>query len=379
MDRGRHAGGRRAARRAGLARRRPAARRSRPTGSCNAADGRVAWRDAWQHDATRRSTRATTSRSSARGPAGLAAAVYAASDGLSTIVVERDVPGGQASHTSMIENFFGFPDGIGGARARAAGRAPGREVRRRADAAARRDRQPADDPRAGRARGRRRLRGDRRRRDRRAGDGLAPARPSRGSRPGSAAASTTAPGAARPRVRRRPGGRRRRGQLGRPGGHEPRRRGRARDDARARRPRSAKSMSAYLVERIQHNPLIDVRLDTELRRCTATATAASRSASATSEGHPARALFICIGGVPQTDWCEPRRSALDAGGYILTGSRPAATARGRRAGRSDRDPLPLETSVPACSPPGTCATARPSASARRSARARWRRRCSSSA
>ena len=49
------------------------------------------------------------------GPAGLAAAVYAASDGLSTVVIEADVPGGQASHTSMIENFFGFPDGIGGA------------------------------------------------------------------------------------------------------------------------------------------------------------------------------------------------------------------------------------------------------------------------
>ena len=49
------------------------------------------------------------------GPAGLAAAVYAASDGLSTVVIERDVPGGQASHTSLIENFFGFPGGIGGA------------------------------------------------------------------------------------------------------------------------------------------------------------------------------------------------------------------------------------------------------------------------
>jgi thioredoxin reductase (NADPH) len=57
------------------------------------------------------------------GPAGLAAAVYAASDGLSTVVIEADVPGGQASHTSMIENFFGFPDGIGGAElARLAGR-----------------------------------------------------------------------------------------------------------------------------------------------------------------------------------------------------------------------------------------------------------------
>src|SRR4051812_47531432 len=57
------------------------------------------------------------------GPAGLAAAVYAASDGLTTVVIERDVPGGQASHTSAIENFFGFPDGIGGAElARLAGR-----------------------------------------------------------------------------------------------------------------------------------------------------------------------------------------------------------------------------------------------------------------
>ena len=57
------------------------------------------------------------------GPAGLAAAVYTASDGVSTLLIESDVPGGQASHTSMIENFFGFPDGIGGAElARLAGR-----------------------------------------------------------------------------------------------------------------------------------------------------------------------------------------------------------------------------------------------------------------
>src|SRR5690349_7090301 len=60
---------------------------------------------------------------SGAGPAGLAAAVYAASDGLSTLVADRDVPGGHASYTSMIENFFGFPDGIGGAElARLAGR-----------------------------------------------------------------------------------------------------------------------------------------------------------------------------------------------------------------------------------------------------------------
>ncbi len=48
------------------------------------------------------------------GPAGLAAAVYAASEGLSTVVVEREAPGGQAGTSSRIENYLGFPDGISG-------------------------------------------------------------------------------------------------------------------------------------------------------------------------------------------------------------------------------------------------------------------------
>jgi thioredoxin reductase (NADPH) len=49
------------------------------------------------------------------GPAGLAAAVYAASEGLRTVIVERDVPGGQAGASSLIENYLGFPDGLSGA------------------------------------------------------------------------------------------------------------------------------------------------------------------------------------------------------------------------------------------------------------------------
>ena len=48
------------------------------------------------------------------GPAGLAAAVYAASEGLKTVVLESYAPGGQAGSSSLIENFFGFPTGIGG-------------------------------------------------------------------------------------------------------------------------------------------------------------------------------------------------------------------------------------------------------------------------
>ena len=48
------------------------------------------------------------------GPAGLAAAVYGASEGLRTIVVEREAPGGQAGTSSRIENYLGFPNGISG-------------------------------------------------------------------------------------------------------------------------------------------------------------------------------------------------------------------------------------------------------------------------
>jgi thioredoxin reductase (NADPH) len=48
------------------------------------------------------------------GPGGLAAAVYAASEGLSTVVIEAVAPGGQAGTSSKIENYLGFPTGIGG-------------------------------------------------------------------------------------------------------------------------------------------------------------------------------------------------------------------------------------------------------------------------
>jgi thioredoxin reductase (NADPH) len=49
------------------------------------------------------------------GPAGLAGAVYAASEGLRTVLVERAAPGGQAGTSSRIENYLGFPNGLSGA------------------------------------------------------------------------------------------------------------------------------------------------------------------------------------------------------------------------------------------------------------------------
>jgi thioredoxin reductase (NADPH) len=48
------------------------------------------------------------------GPAGLAAAMYAASEGLSTVIVEREAPGGQAGQSAAIENYLGFPKGLAG-------------------------------------------------------------------------------------------------------------------------------------------------------------------------------------------------------------------------------------------------------------------------
>ncbi len=66
------------------------------------------------------------------GPAGLAAAVYGASEGLRTIVVEREAPGGQAGTSSRIENYLGFPAGVSGAelasRALQQGRRLGAEI-----------------------------------------------------------------------------------------------------------------------------------------------------------------------------------------------------------------------------------------------------------
>src|SRR5205823_14381152 len=49
------------------------------------------------------------------GPAGLGAAVYGASEGLRTVIVERKATGGQAGQSSRIENYLGFPDGVSGA------------------------------------------------------------------------------------------------------------------------------------------------------------------------------------------------------------------------------------------------------------------------
>src|SRR6266536_4851856 len=73
------------------------------------------------------------------GPAGLGAAVYAASEGLRTVLVERQATGGQAGQSSRIENYLGFPDGVSGAQLTD-------RARRRRTSSARRSSPPAASP-----------------------------------------------------------------------------------------------------------------------------------------------------------------------------------------------------------------------------------------
>jgi thioredoxin reductase (NADPH) len=114
--------------------------------------------------------------------------------------------------------------------------------------------------------------------------------------------------------------------------------------------RLGKTMSAYLVERIEQHPLIDVRLRTQLAavhsddgRLRAVTTVDGDGAEQDS---PAQAVFLCIGGEPRTRWCSDAAVATDAAGYILTG--PDLLRDGRRppGWTLDRDPLALETCVP---------------------------------
>ena len=283
------------------------------------------------------------------GPAGLAAAVYAASDGLSTLVVERDLPGGQASHTSLIENFFGFPEGIGGAElARLAGR---QAERFGAELVLMRGVEGSH----------------------RSGDGPFVLQVA-GGHEVSARVTIAAPGMVWRRLEVEGiedllgrgvyygAGRSEAVQCG--------------DDdvvvvgagnsagqavmhlasagARVimvvRGDRLGKSMSGYLVDRIAANPRIEVRLKSEVAAVEAADDhldqVVLRSSNGGGDRVPARALFLCLGGQPRTGWTADSGVRVDQAGYVLTG--PDLLLDGRRPEDWPlaRDPLALETSVP---------------------------------
>jgi thioredoxin reductase (NADPH) len=109
-------------------------------------------------------------------------------------------------------------------------------------------------------------------------------------------------------------------------------------------------MSAYLVERIERHPLIEVRLRTQVSALDETrgqlASVELVDAGGATESIPARAIFLCIGGVPRTGWATGVGVRLNEAGYVVTG--PDLLVGGRRpeGWPLERDPLPLETGKP---------------------------------
>jgi thioredoxin reductase (NADPH) len=109
-------------------------------------------------------------------------------------------------------------------------------------------------------------------------------------------------------------------------------------------------MSAYLVERIERHPLIEVRLRTQVSALDENggrlASVELTDAGGTTESVHARAIFLCLGGVPRTEWATGIGVPLNDAGYVVTG--PDLLVEGRRpeGWPLDRDPLPLETGIP---------------------------------
>jgi thioredoxin reductase (NADPH) len=282
------------------------------------------------------------------GPAGLAAAVYAASDGLSVMVCDRDVPGGQASYTAMIENFFGFPDGIGGAElARLAGRQAegfgaelmllrgvqgsrmngheepveliledGSEVTAKVVLAA-----PGMDWR------RLDLDGI----DELIGHGVyyGAGRSEAAQCAGQSVVIVGAGNSAGQAVLNFANAT-------------------ARVTMLVRGDRLEKSMSAYLIERIRQHPLIDVHVETQLTelhpRADTVGAVTFADAAGKAERRPVDGVFLCIGGSPHTEWCSREHVLTDSAGYILTGRDLLTDEIPPGCWPLEREPLPLETS-----------------------------------
>jgi thioredoxin reductase (NADPH) len=280
------------------------------------------------------------------GPAGLAAAVYASSEGLSTVVVEHEAVGGQAGTSSMIRNYPGFSQGISGARL-------AQETRRQAWAFGTTFVYMRQVKSLARTNGHYRLR----------------------LSDGSVLAARTVIIAAGATYRR----------LGIPALEDLQGRGvfygAAVSEAPAMRGRSvfiagggnsagqaalhlakwakqvtilvrgeslADSMSDYLIREIDAAPNVDIRYRAQVTDGSGTGHLESLVLEDTASGQrrtvPADALFVLIGAQPRTQWLG-EAIARDQQGFILTGADlPAGT--GGRHWHPARRPLPLETSLP---------------------------------
>ena len=282
------------------------------------------------------------------GPAGLGAAVYAASEGLRTVLVERRATGGQAGQSSRIENYLGFPDGVSGAqltdRARRQAQKFGAEILTTRDVV-------GLDVRAS-SRAVRFADGGEvvahtvllstgisyRKLDVPGADHLT----GRGLFYGSAMTEATACSGDDIYVI---GGANSAGQAAVFLASHARR-----VTLLVRADTLEKSMSYYLIRQIEETPNIEVRLRTEVvgvhgEEHLQGLTLCEIGGSAPQTEVPASYLFVFIGAAPRTEWLDGV-VARDDKGFVLTG--PDLRLDGRRpAGwRLDRDPYYLESSTP---------------------------------
>jgi thioredoxin reductase (NADPH) len=280
------------------------------------------------------------------GPAGLAAAVYAASEGLRTVAIEAVAPGGQAGTTSMIENYLGFPQGISGSelatRATAQARRFGAEVllaRRLSDITSDGPGYVAQlsDGTALRSRAMLVASGvDWRRLEVPGIDELLGSGVYYGAGPSEA---VTCSGC----------------RVAIVGG------GNSAGQAVIRFSRYATyvtllvrgssleaSMSQYLISQVKELGNVEVRTSAEVVGLESDTRL--RGLVISSEGTEARlsadALFVCIGGVPRTQGAANVGLAQDGAGYVRTGAELSSSAGALDGWTLSRQPLPLETSLP---------------------------------
>jgi thioredoxin reductase (NADPH) len=280
------------------------------------------------------------------GPAGLAAAVYGASEGLRTLMLDRHAPGGQAGSSSKIENYLGFPAGVSGS-----------ELTRRALMQAQRlgaeSLAPIEVTGVSVEAGYKRLSfADGRTivtRTMAIATGMSyREHPAAGIAEHTGAgvyygAATTEAPAFTGRSVLVIGG-------GNSAGQGAMYLSRYAKDVQivVRRESLRETMSQYLIEQIEKTPNIRLRPRTELARVEGDGHV-ERVALASLDGgcqvEDADAVFVFIGTRPRTEWLPPE-VLRDAKGFVLTGRELMAAEAYPRMWKESREPLPLETSVP---------------------------------
>ena len=281
------------------------------------------------------------------GPAGLAAAVYGASEGLSTLIVERDAPGGQAGQSSRIENYLGFPSGLSGG-----------DLARRAVAQAKRFGVEILAPQAVTG-----VRVEGPYRIVQLGDGSEVSSQALLIATGVQWRTLEIPGMARLQgagvyygagiaeaIECRGedvyivGGANSAGQAAVQFSKYARR-----VVLLVRGDSLAKSMSRYLIDQIEATENIQVELNSSVTEVHGEARLEAISIHCTVSGEttrvPATSVYIFIGAVPSTDWLDGV-VARDARGFVLSGAELLVHGERPRSWTLDRDPGLLETSVP---------------------------------